>query len=113
MANKGLDYRNIVRNDKGELVFAQKRHIDSFTPPKRPHGEGLTKNEKTIAWNWLVANPSKSTNFDAFNLFMRNMTDRDDYKKVDLNIVRSYLAYGNKPEVKDAYVNNRTFKTLV
>jgi hypothetical protein len=110
--NKGLDYRNIGRNEKGELTFFTSKPKSSIKP-KRAIGKGLSVSEKTFAWKWYQANSKRLNVTDAFTLALKKFSGRTDTKSSDLKVLKSYFSYGNNEASFNAYVNLQKFSTLV
>ena len=106
-----LDYRNIGRNENGELKFFVSRPKTSLKP-KRAVGEGLTVSEKEFAWNWYQSNSSRLNVNDAFSTALKNFSGRTDTKSSDLKVLKSYFSYGNTEASLNAYVNLKSFSSL-
>ena len=107
-----LDYRSIGRNAKGELEFFSSRPKLSIKP-KRANGKGLTKAEKEFSWDWYQNNANRVNITDAYIRALRLFSGRKDGKSTDLKILKSYFSYGNTEEVRSAYINLKSFRSLV
>ena len=109
--NQQLDYRDIGRNEKGELEFFSSKPKLSLKP-KRVNGKGLTRAEKEFSWDWYQSNANRVNVTDAFIRALRIFSGRRDGKSTDLKILKSYFSYGNTEQARSAYINLKSFRSL-